>query len=379
MLVVATTLLGFTPGPPTSEAVPYVPRGDCTVEMRQRTPTATCPRCQEVHGAGVCPAPGSVGSLALEFDQVFVLCMGAACLRHRTGYWPPEVHRKLTVFDAGDMDRTLSEEAGPQVSRLLNIGSNRSMAKHPADNLLRHRVLALLATLQLVVEAKRRGLQSVLILEADLHPLSNTRYELQPDAVAGIADALRSRDWSVLRLGGQFWHYSWSRKPAACPTGCACTAVTNHTCEIRPPAWGGEYCTVKDTVAFAVHHRAYGAFATARHRALRALHRAVRTEAFAVNGTWGLPAEAFDGAWGELPWFDMWLPATQPSIYVLPSIAVQQTKQGDVQSSVKFAAQCVVPVNETDQTPHGDGLVAAAASAVYTRLAAAVGGVLGVR
>ena len=325
------------------EAVPYVPRGNCTVEMRRRTPTATCPRCQEVAGAGVCPAPGSVGLLALEFHQVFVLCMGETCLRHRTGYWPPEVHRKLTVFDAGDMDRTLSEEVGPQVSRLLNIGSMTKRSANPGDNLLRHRVLAMLATLQLVVEAKRRGLQSVLILEADLHPLSNTRYELQPDAVAGIADALRSREWSVLRLGGQFWHYSWSRQPAACPTGCACTAVTSHTCEIRPPAWGGEYCTVKDSVAFAVHQQAYGSFASARHRALRALHRAVRTEASAVNGTWGLPAESFDGAWGELPWFDMWLPATQPSIYVLPSIAVQQTKQGDVQSSVKFAVQCVVP------------------------------------
>ena len=192
----------------------------------------------------MCPAPGSVGLLALEFHQVFVLCMGETCLRHRTGYWPPEVHRKLTVFDAGDMDRTLSEEVGPQVSRLLNIGPMTKRSANPGDKLLRHRVLAMLATLQLVVEAKRRGLQSVLILEADLHPLSNTRYELQPDAVAGIADALRSREWSVLRLGGQFWHYSWSRQPAACPTGCACTAVTSHTCEIRPPAWGGEYCTV---------------------------------------------------------------------------------------------------------------------------------------
>ena len=38
----------------------------------------------------------------------------------------------------------------------------------------------------------------------------------------------------------------------------------------------------------------------------------------------------------------MWLPATLPSIYVLPSIAVQQTKQGDEHSSLKFARGCVV-------------------------------------
>ena len=324
-----------------SVGVPYVPRGNCTEETRRRTPTATCPQCLQVPGAGVCPAPGSVGSLALEFDQVFVLCMGATCSRHRTGYWPPEVHRRLTVFDASDMDRTLSEHVGPQVSRLLHIGTTSSHAANPASAMLRHRVLALLAELQLVVEAQRRGLQSVLILEADLHPLSNTRFELQPAAVVEIAAMLRAREWSVLRLGGQYWHYSWSRQPAACPTGCACNAVTNHTCEIRPPAWGGEYCMVKDTVAFAVHRRAFGAFASARRRALRALNRAVHAET-AANGTWGLPTETFDGAWGDLPWFDMWLPATQSSIYVLPSIAVQQIKQGDVQSSVKFAAQCVV-------------------------------------
>ena len=275
-----------------SEAPPYVPRGDCTVEMRRRTPTATCPRCQEVAGAGVCPAPGSVGSLAREFDQVFVLCMGTSCLRHRTGYWPPGVHRKLTAFDAVDMDRTLSEEIGPQASQLLRIGANRSQHRSratPGESVLRHRVLALLAHLQLVAEAKRRGLQSVLILEADVRPLSNTRYELQPDAVAEIADALRSREWSVLRLGGQFTEYAWSRNPAECPAGCACTPVTRRTCEIRPPpAWGGAYCKVKDTVAYAVHRRAYGAFASARHRALRALQRAVRTEAFAVNGLVGV-------------------------------------------------------------------------------------------
>ena len=48
---------------------------------------------------------------------------------------------------------------------------------------------------------------------------------------------------------------------------------------------GRRVLQVKDTVAYAVHRRAYGAFASARHRALRALQRAVRTEAFAVNGS----------------------------------------------------------------------------------------------
>lgn len=324
----------------------YVPRGNCREEERLRTATATCPRCEEVPGAGVCPAPGSVGALALEFDQVFVLCMGTSCLRHRTGYWPPAVHQRLTVFDAQDMDRTLSEEVGPQVSKLLCIGASAvPQPRKKADRVLRHRILALLATLQLVVEAQHRDLQSVLIVEADLHPLSNTEFELNPAGVTGIVAALRAREWSVLRLGGQYQSYNSYRQTTECPTGCTCSAITGHACEVRPPIWGGEYCVVKDSVAFAVHRRAFGSFANARHRALRALHRAVHSEsgmaASTLNWT-SLPAESFDGAWGELPWFDMWLPATQPSIYVLPSIAVQQVKQGDVSSSVRFARQCLV-------------------------------------
>ena len=154
------------------------------------------------------------------------------------------------------------------------------------------------------------------------------------------------RRWSVLRLGGQFWHHAWSRKPAECPAGCSCIAVTERACEIQPPRWGGEYCIVKDTVAFAVHQRAYGAFASTRQRALHALQRGVSqcapacTMANVLNGTMGLPSEAFHSAWGDLPWFDMWLPATQPTIHVVPSIAVQQIKQGDITSSVKFKQQC---------------------------------------
>ena len=69
------------------------------------------------------------------------------------------------------------------------------------------------------------------------------------------------------------------------------TAYCGHpgrTCEIRPPPeWGGAYCKVKDTVAYAVHRRAYAAFVSARHRALRALQRAVRTVGFAANGSVG--------------------------------------------------------------------------------------------
>ena len=147
--------------------------------------------------------------------------------------------RSLTCNVYEKLSKELSSESTNQptsrsISETANVFTNQ-----PDPNVC----LNVLVNADAQVEAKRRGLQSVLILEADVRPLSNTRYELQPDAVAEIADALRSREWSVLRLGGQFTEYAWSRNPAECPAGCACTPVTRRTCEIRPPpAWGGAYC-----------------------------------------------------------------------------------------------------------------------------------------
>ena len=154
----------------------------------------------------MCPAPGSLSRLALLFERTFVLCIGMNCMRHRTGYWPPAVHERLVVFDGHQLDGHLHRLAGPAAAaRLLGVGSGStgslgwhqqsaattrslgmpvaSMTAHaagmaalgaptksastavqeqdtPAQRAWRaHRVLALLASLHMAHEARRRGLE----------------------------------------------------------------------------------------------------------------------------------------------------------------------------------------------------------------------------
>ena len=49
--------------------VQYRPRSSCVSETKRRTPHETCPRCDEVAGAGICPEAGAVGNFALEFAE----------------------------------------------------------------------------------------------------------------------------------------------------------------------------------------------------------------------------------------------------------------------------------------------------------------------
>ena len=41
-----------------------------------------------------------------------------------------------------------------------------------------------------------------------------------------------------------------------------------------------------------------------------------------------------------IPWFDKWLPARFDVLYVLPSLVVQQIRQGDERTSVTFRERC---------------------------------------
>jgi len=373
--------------------VQYRPRSSCVTETKHRTPHETCPRCDEVAGAGICPEAGAVGNFALEFDRTFVLCAGLSCHRHRTGYWPPDVHSRLNLFEADELDSMLAVSAGPKVARLLGIGKYKFTGRwyeQPGTaefRYTRHRIVALLATLHLVKEAARRGLESVLILEGDVRPLSNLGlYSMAPDEVKALGHTLRRRPWSVLRLHGYFYPFAFSRKglhrmpanngtfgPGECPAACACKPVGEpvhkcrqptrmrgrypergsrcvRACEIAPAASGTYGCVVKDTVAFAVHKRAYGAFLRQSHRAVEAIERVAdqvtcnqgtcinKNEFEQLNETWGMSRSEWDAA---LPWFDVWLPQALPNIYIVPSIAAQQVKQGDADTSVHFAQHCL--------------------------------------
>lgn len=57
-----------------------------------------------------------------------------------------------------------------------------------------------------------------------------------------------------------------------------------------------------------------------------------------MNDSFGWPIDRFNEA---IPWFDKWLPARFDNLYVLPSIAVQQVRQGDERTSTAFKAACM--------------------------------------
>lgn len=86
----------------------YMTRGNCVEAERRRVWSESCPRCQDVPGAGVCPAPGTLENFMLLFNRTYVLCFSPeTCRRHRRGYWSPEVHARMTVFDGHDLDKKL--------------------------------------------------------------------------------------------------------------------------------------------------------------------------------------------------------------------------------------------------------------------------------
>jgi hypothetical protein len=49
----------------------------------------------------------------------------------------------------------------------------------------------------------------------------------------------------------------------------------------------------------------------------------------------------------ELPWLDKWIAAAFDSLYLVPAVAVQQIKQGDLVSSTRFQRVCVM--NQTSR------------------------------
>ena len=275
---------------------------------------------------------------------------------------PPPSHARLTP-------RACVRVASARAAGISDLLGLRGKLGETADGRrlkgVWHRIRALLSSLGLVLAAEARGLDSVLIVEGDVRPVPSN--QLPVAAVGELRARLSHEPWSVVRLGGHFWKFSQYRKrrdvPSTCPAECTCarparpTAFSPRFCTVRSPVapdasgddeWMARpFCTVKDSVAFAVHSSAYPAFRRARERAFAALQQAVnlsRLEAAAhggaikpVNETFGLSPRRFEL---DLPWFDVWLPARLDNTHVLPSLTVQQIRQGDEQLSRSFAERC---------------------------------------
>ena len=346
----------------------YFSRGNCTQAERERRWSVSCPRCEEVPGAGVCPAPGTLSDFVRLFNHTYVLCFGTrSCPRHRQGYWPRDVHERMTVLDGHELDAKLGQRLGPFARSLLGIGDNQSRPTHSKRGslisrkeahlllkkerdedrqirTLQHRMKQLLAVLEIIELAHSAGLPNVLVLEGDVRPVS--KFSLSASEVSQFDTYLRENAWEVVRPSAYFQEFGWaspySSRPrrTTCLGPCNCTIPTglDRACLVRRAEHLESRCDVRDTVAFAVHSRAFQTFRSLRQTALDALFDADCSNSSARRlYRYGIPGKQFDLAF---PWFDIWLPTRFDSLYVLPSIVVQQVKQGDEKTSLLYLTKC---------------------------------------
>ncbi len=337
------------------KGVEYVPRGNCVDAERKRVWSDTCPRCQEVPGAGVCPAPGTFADFMMLFNHTYVLCFGpGTCPRHRYGYWPREVHRRMTVIDGHDLDRKLARRLGPHLAALLGISSShastlerRSIRQAPPwVRTLRHRIIALLSTLTIVDLARAAGRPNVLVLEGDIRPVP--KFALNMSDIFGLRSYMRANPWEVIRPSGYFFdfsHYRGRGRTSRCPLQCQCARTTlKRACLVHRSRDIKTRCDVRDTVGFALHATTFPVFHRMRHEVLQTLSEMASSSdsqstsrSYPINESFGWPQQIFEE---RVPWFDKWLPARFNSLYILPSIVVQQIRQGDAETSVSFQRHC---------------------------------------
>ena len=251
---------------------------------------------------------------------------------------------RMDVYEASELDRVLHVE----ISELERIfGARQAKA-----------VRAFFAHRELVRIASQRNLTSVLIVEDDVRPLGG---------ISALGDRERralsrrlEHPWSVVRATGLYRSQGGSsgrRRAISCSDECRCVAVpgaAKHVCEVAAPRARQDthgiqrgFCQVRDTTVYAVSAAAYPTFLRAHERAKAALERLlVRNQSGGAGSARGMSyaRDDFDAPVG-IPWFDIWLPATLDAIHILPSLAVQQTKQGTFGTSVRFARHCFVASN----------------------------------
>ena len=152
------------------------------------------------------------------FNRTFVLCFGlSTCPRHRRGYWPRHVHDRMTVIDGHDLDRTLAQRLGARGAALLGVlpahaseaDRRRKLQAPHWLRIVRHRVLALLATLKIIELADEARLPNVLVLEGDVRPVPQNA--LQPADIEGLRAYMRSQPWEIVRPSGYFYDFAQAR------------------------------------------------------------------------------------------------------------------------------------------------------------------------
>ena len=340
---------------------------------------------------------GLLGRFLETWEHIFVLCYKATCAVHTPEgapdgrrMWWPALQDRVIVFDAAEIDRqnaAVIRWAGCD----HNISAGRSGDAATDEPCVftrrgggtdwrrtsKHRLVALLAHLTLVEEAAKRNLTHVLILEADAVPsLAAEELSLNTTLASQIAQrmgqAFADHPWSVARLSGMFYSKEYApstgggRRRRQCSSHCSCVRFARSTlpesmsrhlrvCQVAPaPSISDriqpmlerlhQWCDVRDTSAYAVHHTAFGPFLAYLQR-LRALPGWLRDNAI------------------DVPAIDNWLPHALPCVYVLPTLVSQPTFANDSQgatgllrqtSARNFMQYCVR--DAVDAMPSPDGV-----------------------
>lgn len=315
-----------------------------------------------------------LGRLLETWESIFVLCYKESCRVHtRAGdgngrrVWWSSIQPRVVVFDAADIDKQNADIIAWAGCNVANAPAGRSgevATREPCRfagpggggdwrRTAKHRLVALLAHLTLVEEASRRNLTRIMILEADAVPsLANEELssdQLRASVIAhelGRAFTSETAPWSVLRLSGIFYSQEYAPKlPGTgrrCTPQCRCAAwagghalaaVSRYPLLCQIPADPapvdtvlpmikqlGHWCDIRDTSAYAVHRRAYGAFS--------ALLRRLRDR----------PAWLRDGA-HHVPAIDNWLPHAVPAVYALPTLVSQPFATNDSQGATALMRQ----------------------------------------
>ena len=327
-------------------------RGACPEGSR---PSANCPRCEERERAGVCPAPGTLGSLIALFPRIYVLCVGGDCARHVGGYWPSAVRDRMRVLDVSALNKQLARVAGPSLAPHLGLGEQKYEGSLMYAQ--RKRVLPLLSHLHAVHLAARDSLDSVAVMEGDMRPIVNNA--LKPAEVQQLAMELRGGPWDVLRPSGYF-NRAFPRgtskdKAPTCLPACACRPALRmrRACKVSAqsslrrdngangenvPNFSAPFCDVRNPDLYVARSRTFVAFAQLRERALAALRHAGQLHA---SGDAAAAQAQLDNT-TSLPFIDLWVAARFDALFILPQLAIQHIRQGEAYTSAWFDKRCRV-------------------------------------
>ena len=154
--------------------------------------------------------------------------------------------------------------------------------------------------LKVIQDAKQNSFKNILIMEDDVRPVK--KYDLSSMDMYNIIESLKYSQWDILRLASYPKIFSMYQRHKTCTKECKCQYITSRLCKMK------SICDMRNTEAYAVHHKAFSKFPNVYH--------------------------------GNL-WYDQWLSRGNWSqLYIMPQIFVQQIKQGDVHMTEIFKKKC---------------------------------------